>query len=94
MKVYIAGKVGGLPLAQVFIKFSSAEFRLRRQGHEVVNPVRVCSQSWSWEHCMRVCLKELIDCDAVCALEDWGESKGAKIEMYVAESLGLKVITL
>lgn len=94
MKVYIAGKVSGLPIAQVFIKFSSAEFRLKQQGYEVVNPIKLCSQSWKWKHCMQVCLKELIYCDAICALDDWAESKGARVEVYVAEMLGLKIITL
>lgn len=37
MKVYIAGKVSGLPTGEVFTKFGQAEYWLRQQGHEGVH---------------------------------------------------------
>ena len=49
MKIYLAGKVTGLATGEVFLKFSAAEYKLQRQGHEVVNPLRFCSAKWSWE---------------------------------------------
>ena len=92
MRVYIAGKVTGLPMGDVFTKFGRAEFWLKEKGHEVVNPLKLCSSAWSWKRCMRVCLAELVKCDAICMLEDWGDSAGAKVEYYVAASLGLTVM--
>lgn len=91
MKVYLAGKVTGLPMGEVFAKFGQAEFWLKEQGHTVVNPLRLCSNHWSWERCMRVCIQAMMDCEGVCLLPDWNESKGAMVEHYVATMLGLKI---
>ena len=92
MKVYIAGKVSGLPIGETFIKFAQAEWWLKEQGHEAVNPLRLCSAGWGWEKCMRVCLAELLKCDAICLLKDWGDSPGAVTEYYVASRLGMRVM--
>lgn len=92
MKIYIAGKVTGLPVGEVFAKFGQAEFWLKEQGHEVVNPLRLCSQSWSWQQCMRVCIAALVGCDAVCLLKDWNESRGAMVEHYIASMMGMRII--
>lgn len=92
MKVYIAGKVSGLPVGETFIKFAQAEWWLRQQGHEVVNPLRLCSSDWTWERCMRVCIPELMKCDAICMLHDWGDSRGACWEYHDAQMLGMKVM--
>ena len=70
MKVYIAGKVSDLPSWDVYIKFAQAEMWLREQGHETVNPLRLCSSKWTWEQCMRVCIPELMKCDAICEYHD------------------------
>jgi len=92
MKVYIAGKVSDLPVGEVFIKFSQAEYWLKSQGHEVVNPIRLCSSAWTWEQCMRVLIPELMKCDAICLLHDWADSRGARWEYHDAQMLGMKVM--
>lgn len=92
MRVYIAGKVTGLPTGEVFTKFGQAEYWLKGQGHDVVNPLRLCSSEWSWNKCMRVCLGELLKCDAVCLLKDWCDSPGAHIEYYIASVLKMRVM--
>lgn len=91
MKVYISGKVTGLPTGEVFTKFGQAEYWLRQQGHETVNPLRLCSTGWSWKKCMRVCLTEMLKCDAICMLHDWAKSQGAQMEYYNAQMLGMRV---
>ena len=92
MKVYLAGKVTGLRFQDVFLKFNAAEYRLKRKGYDVVNPIRLVSQSWEWQKCMRVCIAELAKCDAIHLLPDWSESKGAKLEYHIAQELKLKVL--
>ena len=92
MKVYIAGKVSGLPKGETFIKFAQAEYWLRQQGHETVNPLRLCLSSWTWEQCMRVCIPELMKCDAICLLHDWAESRGAVWEYHDAQMLKMPVM--
>lgn len=92
MKVYIAGKVSDLPSWEVFIKFAQAEMWLREKGHEPVNPLRLCSSKWTWEQCMRVCIPELMKCDAICLLHDWAESRGAVWEYHDAQMLKMPVM--
>lgn len=92
MKVYIAGKVTGEKIGDVFVKFAAASYQFQRKGHEVVNPLRITSQSWSWEKCMKVCINALTGCDAIFMLKDWKESKGAKFEHQTAEVCGIKII--
>ncbi len=92
MRVYIAGKVSGLPTWETFIKFAQAEYRLKSLGYETVNPLRLCSSKWTWEKCMRVCIPELMKCDAICLLHDWAESRGAIWEYHDAQMLGMKVM--
>ena len=94
MKVYLAGKVTGTPIQEAFVKFNTAEFRLRRAGYVVVNPLRLVSQRWDWRKCMEKCIAELVQCDAIHLLPDWAESKGAKLEYHIAQELKLKIITL
>jgi len=92
VKVYIAGKVSGERMENVFVKFGAAEYQLKRRGHTVVNPLRLVSQNWSWEKCMSACIRELVQCDAIFLLPDWSESRGAKLEYYIAQELKLQLI--
>lgn len=92
MKVYISGKVTGLPEGDTFVKFSQAAFWLKSRGYEVVNPLDLCSPNWEHGHCMRVCLRALTECDALCLLSDWGDSVGACTEYFVAHSLGMRIM--
>lgn len=93
MRVYIAGKISDLPEGPVFVKFNAIEYKLQRKGHTVVNPLRLCSNKWHWEKCMKICLTELMNCDAIYLLPDWCDSRGARLEYHIAQELKLKVLT-
>ena len=91
-RVYIAGKVTGEPPKECREKFIKAEFLLKKRGFSVVNPTRLVSPTSDWQNAMRICIKNLAECDAIYMLPDWKQSKGAKLEHAIAKATGLKVI--
>lgn len=96
-KIYIAGKVTGLPIAEVTMKFGRAQKELEAQGYEVVNPLQVVSEQgdgWhtDWQTAMRLCIKALMDCDGIYLLEDFDQSKGARLEQRIARELEIEII--
>ena len=92
MIVYIAGRVTGIPREQAREKFIKAEFILKRKGYTIINPVTLVNPSYPWQRAMRICLKKLLDADAIFLLSDWKQSKGAKVERWIAKLLGIKIM--
>jgi hypothetical protein len=103
MKLYIAGKVTGLPYVEVTQKFGVAQVQLRAAGFKAINPLQVVSDMHErdpkadrlldtpWEWCMRWCLAELMTCHGMVILPCWADSRGAKLERYVAGCLNIPV---
>jgi hypothetical protein len=92
-RIYISGKITGLPKEEVFEKFDTAEKKLAAQGFEVVNPIKnglLFEADWN-EH-MKKDIQQLLTCDFLYLLPDWKNSKGAKLEKKIAESLNMKQI--
>lgn len=94
MKVYISGKITGLPIEEAKAKFDRVEAYLQSLGYNVVNPIKEVpyKEGKSWEQYMREDLKLLLDCDTICMLSNWTESRGAKEERHVALIVGMNVI--
>ena len=85
MKIYISGKITGLPIEQARAKFIDAEKKLEKAGYTVVNPMNLKFRNDSWDHCMCRCIPALLGCSSIYMLPDWEDSKGARIERYIAE---------
>lgn len=104
-KIYISGPITGRPLEDCHIAFQTAAHELKRKGYEIVNPLDVqgsgdckrpekCAEEVSkheWLCWMRADIVEMMDCDAVYALGGWQGSKGARVEVGLADSLGIRV---
>jgi len=90
MKVYIAGKITGLPELEAMINFLNAECKLKGEGHTPLNP-SVLPSGFEHEEYMHICYAMIDVCDAVCFLENWKDSKGARLEHKYASDNG-KVI--
>ena len=89
-KIYIAGKVSGEPLAECTMKFGTAQKQIESSGFEAINPLAlVTDSSTPWETAMKICIKALMDCSAIVALDDWKNSKGANVELVLAKRLGI-----
>lgn len=95
MRVFISGQVTGLEKSVYEKNFNDAEEYLKSLGHEVSNPIRVCSHLnpnlHTWEHYMLASIEELFKCDAIFLLNGWRESTGARIENAICTEKSIKV---
>jgi hypothetical protein len=90
-RLYIAGPMTGLP-EQNFPAFRAAAAQLVEAGYEVTDPSTLGEHDdWAWADYLKRDLPELLKCDGVAVLDGWSESKGASIEVRVADELGMQV---
>lgn len=66
----------------------------------IFNPVQFCKQVeelWRgtdqdlWRTCMRMCLRELADCEEIVMLPGHETSRGAQLELHNAKEIGMPV---
>ena len=92
-KVYISGAIAHYDMAERKEAFSDAEMRLRSMGFNPVNPFKNgLPDEAHWREHMRADIRLLLDCEFIYMLQGWELSKGAKLELDVASSCGIKVL--
>lgn len=95
MKIYISGRISGLPYEEVKENFKRAEEYLRAQGYETVSPLDLSPDpSLSWEEHMKKDIAGMMQCDAIYMIDGWEKSRGAMLEHYIALQLGMKEVKL
>lgn len=107
-KIYVAGPMTGYDQWN-FPAFFEAERQLLKLGYDVINPAHNDgttlelalesaglperpNHTWAWY--MRRDLPHVLECDAVCVLPGWQESKGASLEVHVANAIGVPIYVL
>lgn len=104
MKIYLAGPMTGIEDWN-FPAFFKLEEDILKFAPEtlVINPAHndgptyeqalesANSKRYSWDWYMRRDLKHVLEADALCVLPGWQNSKGASLEVHVANSLGLPI---
>lgn len=92
-KVYISGKITGLPTETAKNLFQKAETMLQSMGYETINPMKICPENplWKWEDYMREDLYHLLMCDSIYMLNNWSSSRGARVEYAVAKEINLEI---
>lgn len=91
-RVYVAGPMSGYP-DHNFHEFRREAQRLRQIGFEVVNPVDINPDPKTpWAECMKVDIKALMDCDLIALLPNWEASRGARLEVHIAQALGIPTV--
>lgn len=87
MLVYLSGKITGKENYK--FDFQLAREKLEKQGHTVINPtdIKLPSNCDSWKDYMMVCINLLEKADAILMLKDYKESRGATIELLLAEGM-------
>lgn len=98
MTLYISGPITGIKFYRR--NFRRAEKYLAKKGFSVINPVTVgdtldipksMPEALAYKKYMKADLRAMLDCDGIYLLKGWENSKGAKIERYVADECGLKI---
>lgn len=89
LKIYIAGKINGLENYKEI--FKKAEDKLIKNGDRCMNP-SVLGEGFPYEAYMPICLAMLECCDIIYMLDNWEDSKGAKVELAYAKLQGKKII--
>lgn len=91
-RIYLAGRMTGIPEFN-FPRFHEVAGRLRVLGFDVENPAENDGGSTDkeWSFYLRAALRQMLTCDSVALLEGWQRSKGAQLEVYVAQAVGLKL---
>lgn len=93
MKVYISGKITGLPLSEAEERFKDAEELISALNLTPVNPLKNgLPRHSSWEEHMAKDIELLKQCEAIFMLDNWTDSRGAKIEYDFAIGAGKDVI--
>jgi len=106
-RAYLSGRITGRDRDEVVKEFGQAEAQLKAAGaYCVFNPVTEIEPSCSHELAMRFCVRQLArsktlkDGDAepfydyLVTLPLWFDSKGACLEVEVAQACGIQVIPL
>lgn len=89
--VYVAGPMTGYT-DHNFPAFNKAADKLRSQGYTVFNPAdHGVVEGATWEDYLRFDITKLIQCDTIYLLEGWENSKGAQLELLIAQKLNMKI---
>ena len=93
MKIYISGKISGTNLTETRKCFAAAVKATKRLGYEPVNPLENgLSEHDNWEAHMLKDIADLLQCKAIYMLQGWQDSKGARIEHYIANEIGMPIM--
>jgi hypothetical protein len=93
MKIYISGKISGTNLTETRKRFAAVAKAMKRIGVEPVNPLENgLSEHDSWEAHMLKDIADLLQCKAIYMLQGWQDSKGARIEYYIATKIGMPIM--
>lgn len=93
-RIYVAGPMTGLPDFN-YPAFHDAAARLRKRGWHVENPADNpaphVDAECNWTAYMRMGVSQLMTCSAIYLLPGWQQSKGASLEHFIAQRMGLTV---
>lgn len=100
-KVYLSGKISGLPREEYMTRFANAEQELIKQGYKVLNPTKLLPSRHLWVYrlvgyklTLLYDLWHLMKCDGIYMLDGWEHSNGAMLEKATADIFNIKEITL
>ena len=97
-EIYVCGPVTGRPWIEAAEHFDANERRIIVAAFEnkikiaARNPTSFCQPDLEWHRAIRRCVRELLDCNGIALLQGWQFSRGAKLELVLAQSLQIPVV--
>jgi hypothetical protein len=92
MKIYLSGAISKLSEAEYKSRFFVAQEAMQELGYQVVNPCLLSHEgNIHWADFMLTDIKALFECGAIYMLNNWKDSKGARIEHAIAVETGMKI---
>lgn len=96
--IYVSGKITGT--SDYAERFSSVEDRLIAEGYEVLNPVRtgkwleryLAPEKPTWVQYMKCTIATMMKADYIYMMSGWNQSKGARLERFLARVLKYNII--
>jgi hypothetical protein len=90
--MYMSGRIKDNPM---YLKeFKAAEEPIRMLGYVPVSPTCLPQVGFTWEQYLHIDIAILGQCDAICLLDGWDLSEGARKEYSAALEWGKEVYTL
>jgi hypothetical protein len=92
MKCYISGQITNLSEEKYLHYFAIGMEEVRAMNMHPVNPCHLPHEhDKTWQSYMKHDIIEMLQCDAVYMLNNWQNSRGAKIEWQIANGLGMQI---
>lgn len=94
MRIYLSIPISNMDENKQREKADKIKMALSKKGWQVVNPFDIVpvKKNPDWFDHIGADLRELSKCDAIYLCNGWKESKGCKLEMNYAVSMGLRQI--
>ena len=94
MKLYISGPMTGIPEFN-YPAFHEAKAALEARGYDVISPADLAIvESMEWIDYILLDIDSVFSVEGVATLDGFQASKGARIEVRIAQCLGLPVMTV
>jgi hypothetical protein len=93
MKLYLSGKITDFKFFKK--KFTLARQQLENAGYVVCDPTTFeLSEYISWSEAMKYDIRCMLQCDGVATMDNWRDSRGAKIEVQLARNMEMPVFSV
>jgi hypothetical protein len=93
--IYLCGPVTDRKYQEAANHFNAVEKKLRGAPGGLIyasNPMRICKPDFDWYKAMKRCIGVLVICDGIALLQGWQRSRGATLELKLAQDLHVPVV--